>query len=233
MYFIDRGSYISNNNNSHCFDSISQLPGKKRGLQRATFPRAQEGVGGGGGGGGSLGAGRESQAGRSQVSRHRDRSTQQQPRAPCGPTHTLLQIYHSPNATLVLLRAAWAWHRLGFPTAVPRAVPGLCPRARGGDAWLRFGPTKDASLSLSSSSCPMSIPVAWTWLSFPPLDSLLETPEVSTPPVTPCTSSFEIELKIRSVPVVPYQPQECFCRQVLHSQNPSAHICCSSAGKWG
>lgn len=71
MYFIDRGSYISNNNNSHCFDSISQLPGK-RGLQRAPLPRAQEGVGGAGG---TLGAGREPQAGRSQLSRHRDWST--------------------------------------------------------------------------------------------------------------------------------------------------------------
>lgn len=43
MYFIDRGSYISNNKNSHCFDSISQLLGKNQGYKELLSQEPRKG----------------------------------------------------------------------------------------------------------------------------------------------------------------------------------------------
>lgn len=57
------------------------------------------------------------------MSRHRDQSTRQHGSSRERPTHTLLQIYHSPNATLVLLRATWAWYRLACPQGSARFLP--------------------------------------------------------------------------------------------------------------
>lgn len=99
------------------------------------------------------------------------------------PTHTLLQSYHSPNATLALLKATWAEDRLGCPHHCAQGSARFLPRARGGEAWVWFSPTKDASLSLSSSSCPSEHPGCLDLAFLSPLDFLSEIPEVSTPPV--------------------------------------------------
>lgn len=174
MYFIDRGSYISKNNNSHCFDSISQLPGK-RGLQRAAFPRAQEGVGGGGGGG-TLGAGRESQAGRSGVSRRRDRTREH------GSSHEHPYSHLTTELPLTQRHPGPAESNLGLGQAgmSPLLCPGQCLLSAPVlvEVMPEFGSAPPRMLPPPSPPppAPVSIPVAWTWLSFPPWTSCRRFP---------------------------------------------------------
>jgi len=175
---------------------------EKRGLQRAAIPRAQEGAGGGTGGcgQGSRGRGSGVRPGSGDQSSQEHSSSCIQP-APCPYSHpsykSLLLTQHHPGPAKSNLLPS-----LGEAEDVPMAAPGLCPFANGtagGDAWVWSSPGEDASLS-SSSSCPTERPGCLDLAFLSPLDFLLEIPQVSTPPVTPCTHFFEIELKIRSVP---------------------------------
>lgn len=159
MYFIDRGSYISNNNNSHCFDSISQLLGK-RGLPRATFqePRkgwvvlvapwvSRQGV-----------PGRKIRGVQAQGSEHT--GARQQPRAPYSHLTTDLPLTpHCPGPAESNLGLAQAGMS---PGQCQVSAPMLVEVVPG------FGLAPPRILPSPPPPAPLSIPVAWTWLSFPP-----------------------------------------------------------------
>lgn len=130
--------------------------------------------------------------------------------------------YRSPAAALVLLKTTCsrAWERLRMS---PPLSPGQCRvsvppapvRVVPQEVMPGFGPALARMLPSPPPPppAPVSVPVAWTWLSFPPLDFLSEIPEVSTPPVTPCTPFSEIQLKkIRSVPLCSVPASLLFAR---------------------